>query len=438
MATLNRNLVLILLCFLFFACTASRFHSNESSNITGRFIIPYYPLEGEKDLDALIKDIGNARVVLLGESTHGTSEYYQWRAAITKKLIQEKGFDFIAVEGDWVDSYKVNQFIKGPQRDSNSSVELLKQYDRWPESMWGNYEMASLVEWLNDYNQKKEIISKVGFYGLDVYSFWEWTEQKLAVGDSSINKRVTQIRAKFSSFNNDALIYADSVGKSKTDYQVITEQLWNAVQNFLGNKQPADEPKFLLQQQALLTLMGERYFRTMVTNRVQSWNIRDGYMAETIKRLLHFHGDNSKAIIWVHNGHAGDAHYSNMGDSGFISVGEILRKQFGPGKVYSTAFGTNKGSVMAGYSWNSPVQKQVVLSAKGGSWENILHELSSENKIVFSKDLKNNESLNKWIEFRSIGAAYSGGAVYGQSIIPKRFDAFLFIDTTTALHPIKR
>src|SRR4030095_102355 len=124
-----------------------------------------------------------------------------------------------------------------------------------------------------------------------------------------------------------------------------------------------------------------------VTNRVQSWNIRDGYMAETIKRLLHFHGDNSKAIIWVHNGHAGDARYSNMGTSGFTSVGEILRRQFGLNKVYSAVFGTNKGSVMAGYSWNAPVQKQAVLPAKGGSWENILHELSPENKIVLSKDI---------------------------------------------------
>ena len=176
----------------------------------------------------------------------------------------------------------------------------------------------------------------------------------------------------------------------------------------------------------------------MVTNRAQSWNIRDGYMAETVKRLLQFGGKDSKAIIWVHNGHAGDANYSNMGSAGYASVGEILRKQFGREKVYSAAFGTNKGSVMAGYYWNATPQKQAVLPAKGGSWESTLHQLSPENKIVFSRDIKNNDSLNKWIEFRSIGAAYSGSAVYGRSIIPQRFDAFLFIDTTTALHPIKR
>jgi erythromycin esterase-like protein len=435
---LSKRRGLILLCCLLFGCTASRLDHKGISSAPTRNNIPYYPLEIETDLDPLIKEIGDARIVLLGESTHGTSEYYRWRAAITKKLIQEKGFDFIAVEGDWVDSYKVNQFIKGPLCDNAASVKLLKQYDRWPEYMWANYEMASLVKWLNNYNQTKRNNSKIGFYGLDVYSFWEWTEKEMNIGDSSIQHLANEVRRQFSPFNGDALNYADSVRKAQIDYHVVTEQLWNAIRNLFGNKQPIDESQFLLQQQAFLTLQGERYFRTMVTDRVKSWNIRDGYMAETVKKLLRFHGNNSKAIIWVHNGHAGDAHYSNMGTSGFTSVGEILRKEFGRNKIYSTAFGTNHGLVMAGYSWKAPAQQHVVPAAKKGSWENILHELSAENKIVFSKDIRTNEALSTWIEFRSIGAAYSGGAVYGRSVIPHRFDAFLFIDSTTALHPIQQ
>jgi erythromycin esterase len=436
MIILNKRWSLIFVCCFLFACTASHINSNEVSNTANRSTIPCYPLENEKDLDVLLNEIGDASVVLLGESTHGTAEYYQWRAAITKKLIQEKGFDFIAVEGDWTDSYKINQFIKGPQQDTNSAVEILKQYDRWPQSMWSNYEMASLVKWLNDYNQDKEGNHKVGFYGLDVYSFWEWTGQKLNVEDSSILTAAKQLKEKFSSFNNDALKYADAVRKSKIDYHETAEHLWKSIQNF-SPKLPDDESKFVLQQQALLTLQGERYFRTMATDRKQSWNIRDRYMAETIKRLLQYRGRNSKAIIWVHNGHAGDAQYSNMGDLGYTSVGEILRSEFGHNKIFSAAFGTNKGTVMAGYSWDAPLQKQTVLPAKTGSWENMLHELGAANKLVLSKDIKNNPSLNKWIEFRSIGAAYSGAAVYGRSVIPQRFDAFLFLDTTTAVHPIK-
>jgi len=428
----------ILFSFFLVACTAAEVQHSKLKKENSSSTIPYYPLNDVNDLDRLLEDIGDARIVMLGESTHGTSEYYQWRAAITKKLIQEKGFDIIAVEGDWADSYKINQFINGPPADSSAAVDVLKQYDRWPQHMWGNYEMARLVEWLNGYNQGRKPDSKIGFYGLDLYSFWEWAEQDQTAGDSCIRTVVSRIREKFSPYHNDALRYADSIRKSKPDSHILTEQLWEAVQNYLGTSIPVDESRFVLQQHALLALNGERYFRIMVTNRVQSWNLRDSYMAETIKRLLQFRGKNSKALIWLHNGHAGDANYSNMGSAGFTSVGAILRKQFGRAGVYSAAFGTNRGSVLAGYYWNGIPQKQVVLPAKGGSWENTLHQLSPENKIVLSREIKNNDSLKKWIEFRSIGAAYSGAAVYGQSIIPQRFDAFLFIDSTTALHPIPR
>ncbi|MBD0333361.1 MAG: erythromycin esterase family protein, partial [Chitinophagaceae bacterium] len=137
--------------------------SGEDQNII------YHPLRNEQDLDILLKEIGDARIVLLGESTHGTSEYYTWRTAISKRLIQEKGFDFIAVEGDWDDCYKVNEFIKGPPQDSTAVIRLLQQYNRWPTWMWSNHEIASLVHWLNQYNQNKSAENKTGFYGMDVY-----------------------------------------------------------------------------------------------------------------------------------------------------------------------------------------------------------------------------------------------------------------------------
>ena len=431
----NSISITVLACMLIACSTA---HINTSDTVAkpdGPPVITYHPFESEQDLAVLLKEIGDARIVLLGESTHGTSEYYEWRAAITKKLITEKGFDFVAVEGDWTDLYKVNEFIQGTVRDSSAAVEILKQYDRWPQSIWSNYEMASLTTWLNSYNQARES-NKIAFYGLDLYSFSKWTNEKLPVADSSIQRAAHELHQKFLRFNNDALLYTDAVRHSKIDYRESAENFWKAVENF-SSKHVEDSSTFWLQQHALLALEGERYFRTMVTDRQRSWNIRDGYMAQTIKRLLQLHGKNSKAIIWVHNAHAGDAHYSNMGSYGYTSVGEILRKEFGR-KVFSTGFGTNKGFVMAGYSWNAPVQEQVVLPAKAGSWESVLHELSPENKLILSKEIRNNSSLTKWIEFRSIGAAYSGAAVYGTSIIPQRFDAFVFIDSTTAVHPIKK
>ncbi len=437
----NKKWIAILFYFFLFSCHAVHNSSTTISSVAVQNVtdtIPYHQLQNENDLDVLIKEIGDAKVVLLGESTHGTHEYYAWRTAITKKLIQEKGFDFIAIEGDWTDSYKINQFIKGAKQDSAAVIDALKQYDRWPSSMWSNYEMAPLLQWMNEYNQNKPGTGKIGFYGLDIYSFWEWTQQGTFKQDSAIQHAINEVKDFFAVYNNDAMKYADSLRHLNPDGSIITKHLWDAVQKFTGNKQPKDETGFVLYQQALLTLAGERYFRTLINDRVKAINVRDGHMAETIKRLLSFYGPDSKAVFWVHNGHAGDAHYSDMSSSGYTSVAEILRNQLGRNKIFCVGFGTYKGTVMAGYNWNGPVQKQIVLPAKAGTWEDLLHKQNPQNKIILSKDILNDATLNKWIGFRSIGAAYDGAAIYGLSIIPQRFDAFIFIDTTTALHPIEK
>ena len=397
--------------------------------------IPYYPLESDEDLEVLIHDIGDARVVLLGESTHGTHEYYTWRAAITKKLIQEKGFDFMAVEGDWDDSYKINQFLHGPRQDSAAVLTVLQQYDRWPSSMWSNYEMVSLLQWLSEYNQYTP--KKIGFYGLDLYSFWEWTQQQTVINDTAIANAIQRVRDFFAVYNNDAMAYADSLRHGKSGSTFAVQHLWNEVRKVTGKYQSKDEATFLLNQHALLTLNGELYFRTLTKDHVKAINMRDAYMAETLTRLMNFYGPHSKAVVWVHNGHAGYGNYSSMSESGYINMAQILRNEWKRNGIFCVGFGTYKGTVMAGYTWGGHIQRQSVLPAKGGSWEYLLHEINSKNKIIVSEDLQNNSALNRWIEFRSIGAAYEGAAIYSRSVIPKRFDAFIFIDSTTALHPIE-
>jgi erythromycin esterase-like protein len=415
-----------------FAACKTSFHAEHNFTASS---IPHHPLQSSSDLDVLINQVGDARVVLLGESTHGTHEFYKWRSEITKRLIEEKGFDFIAIEGDWDDSYRVNNFIKGAKQDSASTIELLRQYHRWPSSMWGNYEMVPIIQWLNNFNQPRQNEKKIGFYGLDLYGFWEWTNRPMNISDTGLQKSVDNVRKIFSPFNGDALKYASAVRNNGINFRAATEELWKNAQRYLAH-QPEDESRFLMEQQALLALDGERYFRTMVTDKVSSWNIRDGHMAETIKRLLKMHGSKSKAIVWVHNGHAGDAHYSQMAVAGYTSVAEILRKQFGRDKIFSAGFGTDRGEVTAGIKWNAPLQQLKVLPAIKGSWENMLHDLDGTDKIVLSKEISNDPKLNQWLAFRSIGAAYSNNAVYGSAIVPQRFDAFVFIDSTTATHPI--
>jgi erythromycin esterase len=302
--------------------------------------------------------------------------------------------------------------------------------------MWGNHEMVPLIRWLNNYNQQQGK-EKIGFYGLDLYSFWEWTEDDLPVKDTVLRSAMQKLKDYFAPYNNDAMKYATAIHHGKTDGSAVTTNFWKNVRQFNGNKPPVNEAQFVLQEDAFLALDGERYFRVLTGDHVQALNLRDGHMAATINRLLKFHGPDAKAIIWVHNDHVSDANYSNAGNNGYTSMGEILRNEWGHNKIFSVGFGTYKGFVTAGYSWNASVQRQVVLPAKAGSWEALLHEENNENKLILSKDLQDNKSFNKWIEFRSIGASYSGAAIYNYSIMPRRFDVFLFIDSTTATKPLE-
>lgn len=420
--------------FVFLIASLFSCQALKKTQIQSQESIPFHPLNTEKDLDVLIKEIGNDRVVLLGESTHGTHEFYEWRAAITKRLIAEKGFQIIGIEGDWTDTYRVNEFIQGPGQNMSAAEEVLKQYDRWPASMWGNYEMADLIEWLNRYNQIKDGKKKIGIYGLDLFSFWEWANQPLPSGDSVLKDLVRQFRQRFDSFQNDAIRYTAAVKRDSINNSQPASHLWNYVKKINDGLSP--ENIFLIQQQASLAYEGERYFRTLATDKVQSWNIRENYMASSIIRLLDFYGKDSKVIIWVHNGHAGDAAFSQMAESGYISIGQLLKKQLG-NKIFSVAFGSNSGAVYAGYYWDAPLMEIKVPAAREGSWENILHVLNNENKVILSREIKNNKQFNQWLPFRSIGAAYSA-AIYGTAIIPKRYDALIFIDSTTAIHPLKK
>jgi erythromycin esterase-like protein len=194
--------------------------------------------------------------------------------------------------------------------------------------MWGNYEMVPFISWLNDYNQDKAPGNKVAFYGLDVYSFWEWTEN-IEVKDKTVQQEVENLEKFFAPYHNDALLYSDAVRHGKPVGSQVSYRLWKAVEKLYNNKQPEDEIGFLLWQQALLALDGERYFRILVSDRVQAINLRDGHMAETIKRLLALHGKNSRLVVWAHNGHSGDAHFSSMSSAGYTALPKYFGKTWG-------------------------------------------------------------------------------------------------------------
>ncbi|SHF27608.1 Erythromycin esterase homolog [Cnuella takakiae] len=402
--------------------------------------IPAHALNTPADLDSLLQQIGDARIVMLGEASHGTHEFYAWRTAISQRLIAEKGFDMIAVEGEWADSYRVNQFVQGPAKDSLQAVALLGQYDRWPTWMWGNREVASLVTWMNRHNQGQPAGNRAGFFGLDVYCLWESMQELMPYvqGNESLQAMATQVHQCFRPFSADPMQYAYAVSEADANCRTQTEKLYEAVMQQTGNKTATTEAQFVLQQNALVALNGERYYRTATASYPGSWNIRDQHMQQTLERLLEWKGPEAKIIVWAHNTHVGDARYTDMAAGGMVNLGQLAREKYGADQVYIVGFGTYSGRVIASNNWGGTIQTMRVPQARKNSWEALLHA-GGGNKLVFSSELTTAGLVQDPIGHRAIGVQYdpaNEAGNYVPSVIPKRYDAFIFIDQTTALQPL--
>jgi erythromycin esterase len=414
------------------------------------FMLPHHPLQTPADLDPLLAAIGDARVVLLGEASHGTHEYYTWRTAISKRLIQEKGFQFIAVEGDWPACFSVNAALKQSEPLApGGAATLLRAFNRWPTWMWSNWEIVSLVEWLHRHNQSRPEAAKVGFYGLDVYSLWESLQEILRYVEKQGDGAVATARRAFQCFepfNDDPQEYARAVAFVSQDCENEVTRLLADLRRQMATHQPADglptrETDFAAEQNGLVAVNAERYYRAMIQGGAASWNVRDHHMMETLHRLLALHGSGSKAIVWEHNTHIGDARYTDMRRDGEVNVGQLAREQLGRSNVFAVGFGSYQGSVIAGRHWDAPHQVMTVPEARRDSWEARLHnELHGHNGLLLSSELRDEPGLAQPIGHRAIGVVYRPEyeqyGNYVPSIIPDRYDAFLHLDLTQALHPL--
>jgi len=399
-------------------------------------------LNTSKDLDALVEDIGERPVVMLGEASHGTHEFYTWRTAISKRLIQEKGFNFIAVEGDWPDCYKINRYVKGYKDAGDNVRDVLMNFDRWPTWMWANWEVAALAEWLRDYNQRLQADKKIGFYGLDVYSLWDSLREMVNYLDKEDPQAAQSVRKAiqcFEPYEENEQIYARySLTEHSCRDQVIglLKEIRLKSQFLDGDR----EAGFNTEQNALIAVNAEKYYRSMIGFDNESWNVRDTHMMETLDRLLRFHGKNAKGIVWEHNTHIGDARATDMKWAGMINIGQLAREQYGINKVYIVGFGSYQGTVIAGDAWGAPMQEFQVPVARKGSIEHQLHLENSANRYL----LFNTEDLQRKFEssitHRAIGVVYSPERErYGNYVptkLSQRYDAFIFLDETRALHPL--
>lgn len=404
-----------------------------------------YPLNSSQDLDLILERVGDAHAVLLGEASHGTHEFYTWRTAITKRLIEEKGFNFIAVEGDWPDCYKLNRYIKGFENQSKKPEELLHEFRRWPTWMWANWEIAALMNWLKNHNTAIQVDKRVGFYGLDVYSLWESMEtiiHYLEKNDPAAASFAHKALKCFEPYGEDEFRYAqsraqNSISESCRDPLI---RLLSEIKKKAMNYDHDPEAALNAEQNAQIALNAEEYYSKMMTFNDSTWNIRDTHMMETLNRLFEFHGKEAKAIVWEHNTHIGDASYTDMKSAGMINIGQLVREQRGDDDVVLIGFGTYSGSVIAGNEWGAPMEAMPVPAAKEGSIEAALHQESPDNKFLIFDRPGNENKFSKIMPHRAIGVVYDPSRErqgnYVPSVLSSRYDAFIFLDKTKALHPL--
>ena len=403
-----------------------------------------YPLQNSEDLTPLLDAIGDARIVLLGEASHGTSEFYTTRAELSKRLIEEKGFNLIAVEGDWPASQRVNKFIKGYDKHSKSARQVLQAFERWPTWMWANEEIEQLVDWLQRFNQKNDQ-KKVGFYGIDVYSLWESLEEVISFLRRTDPSGIELEYAKralscFEPFNRHPETYAFSslnITEACVDEVV---KLLKTIRAHENNFTAEEESDLNVKINALVARNAEEYYRKMVSSDEHSWNIRDEHMVEMINEVMDYHGKDAKIIVWEHNSHIGDASATDMGPAGMINVGQILRQQNKKEDVFAIGFGTYEGTVIASEEWGAPFKTMTVPPAKENSWEDILHRAGAADKLLIFRP-ENHLIFSDWIGHRAIGVVYRPDVEAFRNYVPSkisdRYDSFIYLDKTKALSPIK-
>ena len=405
---------------------------------------------GPGDHDALLRLIGPARFALLGEASHGTREFYRERAAITRRLIVEKGFTAVAVEADWPDAWRVNRYVRGLSGDADATAAL-SGFERFPSWMWRNTEIRDFVEWLRGHNDGRPAAQQVGFYGIDLYSLFRSMQAVLSYLDRTDPESALRARQRYACFDHahedsQAYGYSASLGLAHGCEDEVIQQLRDMNQHFSDlPSTPGMErdEAFYAQQNARLVRNAEEYYRTMFRGRVSSWNLRDSHMVETLQALDRHLGtvDGPPRIaVWAHNSHLGDAAATEMGEAGEWNVGQLMRDRYHEQAVL-VGFSTHHGTVTAASDWDQPARRKRVRPGLAGSWEDLLHQTSTGRFLLALRD---NPALQRLAApqrlQRAIGVIYrpetERQSHYFMTRLPQQFDALIHIDETSALEPL--
>jgi protein-L-isoaspartate(D-aspartate) O-methyltransferase len=400
------------------------------------------------ELGGLIDRIGDARVVLLGEATHGTSEFYRMRARITRELIEKKGFDFVAVEADWPDAARIDQWV----RRLPVSPPAWKAFTRFPTWMWRNHEVRTFVEWLHQYNDEATTPKLAGFYGLDLYSLYTSISAVLTYLDEVDPDLAAVARRRYgclSPWEADPATYGRVVvsgafhGCERQAVRMLSDLLQRRLEyeHLIGER--FGPVRFLdASRNAQLVAAAERYYRVMYYGSRDSWNLRDRHMFETLQALLAFHGAESKGVVWEHNSHVGNAAATEMGARGELNIGQLCREHYGQ-RAFLVGFGTDRGTVAAASNWDAPLEIKQVRPSHPESYEHLCHRSGVEAFLLHlrepTRDAIRFELAAPRLE-RAIGVIYRPetemASHYFQAILPDQFDEYIWFDQTTAVQPL--
>lgn len=400
-----------------------------------------HPVKSEGAWNELIESIAKSRIVMLGEASHGSSEFYSIRRMISERLIRDHGFDFIAVEGDWPDCQKLNDFIHHKSTETTAK-SIMRKFHRWPTWMWANDEAASLIEWMQNY--------QTGFYGLDVYSLFEsieYVKEYAAKISSELKKEVSDHYSCFEPFQRNEKSYAKFLTKfDEGCRQEVTETLGRMLRLRMEDIGAKNGELFNAQQNARIVKNAEQYYRAMILGGPDSWNVRDRHMMHTLEILLNRYPPGSKCIVWAHNTHIGDYHATDMLDQGYVNLGGLAREKFGMDQVSLVGFGTYQGTVLASPAWDGPETITGLPPALPESFEFFCHTASKSLQaqrfyMLFDAALRKSVLGLRRYGHRAVGVVYeprfeNHGRNYVPTVMAKRYDAFVYVDKTSALRSI--
>lgn len=409
------------------------------------------PLTGQNsDYDSLLKMAENARFVLIGESTHGTKEFYKMRAELSKRLIKELNFTAVAIEGDWSDSYHINRYVNGTNHNGGA-IEALENFERFPTWMWKNMEVLKFIKWLRGYNSYDDDnrSAEVRFYGLDLYGMNNSIAAVIDYLDKVDPRAGVRARQRYSCLDNFIPISPRRQIVDDSCEEKILQQLLElrskAFEYIKKDGFVAEEEFFCAERNAAVVKSAHEYYRSLYRGEPSSWNLRDSHMANTLEELaIHLekvHQKPAKIIVWAHNSHIGDARATEMSEREEINLGQIMRERHGK-ETLLIGFSTYQGKVSAASDWDMPVEHKTVVPALKISVERMLHEAGVKNFILNFRD---NKELTKFFDRpilqRFIGVIYQPQTErlshYYHANISKQFDALIYLDETTAVEPLR-